>query len=65
MPQSQDSYHIASLFLGYAGRFMFLIGVAVLLVSLFLHTNGWLIGALLLLVSAFMVAIAYALNLPA
>ena len=52
------------MFLGYFGRFLLLAGLAVLIASLILHAVTWLIGALLLVVALFMVAIAYALRLP-
>jgi hypothetical protein len=64
MTPPQDGYQIAGMFLGYLGRFLLLIGLTVLLASIVLHTSLWPLGALLVLVSAFMWAIAYALSLP-
>lgn len=65
MTPPQNPYQIAGLFIGYAGRFFLLIGAAMLLASFFLHTGLWPLGVLFLVVALFLMAIGYALNLPA
>ena len=64
MTPPENGYQIAGMFLSYLGRFLLFIGVALLLTSILFHTRLWMMGGLLMLVAAFMWAIAYALRLP-
>jgi hypothetical protein len=65
MTPPEGPYQIAGMFIGYLGRFLLLVGLATIGAAIFLQTNLWPIGALLVLVSLFMWAIGYALRLPA
>lgn len=61
----EEGGQITSKLLLYVGRLLFLTGLAVLVTSIFLHASLWPMGVLLILVSLFVMAIAYALSLPA
>ena len=64
MTPPENGYQIAGMFLGYLGRFLLLIGVALLVASILFGTSLWMMGGLLMLVAVFMWAIAHALRLP-
>ena len=64
MTSPDDGYQIAGMVLVYLGRFLLLVGLAVLFVAFFLRASLWPLGALVILVSLFLWAIGYALSLP-